>query len=104
MTCKEIENLFPDYLQKSLGGEKLSAITAHLEQCPECSATNALWAKLGTMPHEIPPAILKTRFDAMLNAYQEGRWEHDRLKNERKKLSNNWLPFDWFRAPAAQVA
>jgi hypothetical protein len=104
MTCQEFANLFPDYLQKSLSGEKLSAVSAHLEQCPECRETNALWAKLGSLPNEQPPAILKTRFDAMLNAYQEGRWEHDRLKSEQRKFSAGWFMPDWFRAPAAQVA
>src|SRR6185312_12394499 len=41
------------------------------------------------------------RFDAMLNAYEEGRWEHDKLKEQRRAVAPGGF-FDWFRMPALQ--
>jgi hypothetical protein len=104
MTCKEFEDLLPDFLQKNLPKQELDSINAHMEQCSECREMTALWGKLGTLPGEHARPALRSRFEAMLNAYQEGRWEHDKLKAQQRKLSPVWSFGDFFRAPAAQVA
>jgi anti-sigma factor RsiW len=104
MTCNEFEELLPDFLQKSLSSEQLVSVKAHMQECPECAAVTAMWGKLSMLPAEPAPARLRSRFEAMLNAYQEGRWEHDKLKEQKSKLAPVWAISDWFRAPAAQMA
>jgi hypothetical protein len=104
MTCNEFEELLPDFLQKNLSSEQLGNAKAHMQECSECAAVTALWGKLSMLPAETAPARLRNRFEAMLNAYQEGRWEHDKLKEQKRKLAPVWGIGDWFRAPAAQMA
>jgi hypothetical protein len=104
MTCNEFEELLPDFLHKNLSSDILEDINAHISQCSECRETAALWGKLALLPAEHARPGLRSRFEAMLNAYQEGRWEHDKLKAERKKFSLAWNLGDWFHSPAAQLA
>ncbi|MCU1287076.1 MAG: anti-ECFsigma factor, ChrR [Acidobacteriales bacterium] len=103
MNCKEFENLLPDFLQDSLSGEQLTAAKLHGAECADCREMIALWGKLSTLPEEHARPALRARFEAMLNAFQEGRWEHEKLKSARNKIPS-WGFADLFRAPAAQVA
>jgi hypothetical protein len=93
----------PDYLQESLGDEQLAAAKAHSAECADCRGMIALWGKLSELPEEHARPALRARFEAMLNAFQEGRWEHEKLKTARKTIPS-WGFADLFRAPAAQVA
>ena len=73
MTCSEIENVFPDYLQRSLRREQVAAVDAHLASCAECKSLAGVWERLSAIPEERPGANSKKRFDLMMDAYEEGR-------------------------------
>src|SRR5262249_46726410 len=104
MTCEEIERLLPDYFERNLRNPELSAIERHLEQCPSCKEQVVLWEKLLLLPEEEPSPDLRTRFETMLNAYQEGRWENSSLASARSSFWPGWLSAGAFRVPVAGVA
>ena len=56
MTCNEIENVLPDYLDGKLKPEKVVAIDAHLNDCASCKAQVAFWKRLASLPEEQPDA------------------------------------------------
>ena len=87
MQCEEIGGLMPDYLHNKLQPEQANIVKAHLEGCGSCAEEVSLWTKLGTIPEAQPSPALASRFNAMLETYQEGRWEHRNLQNERNKFS-----------------
>jgi hypothetical protein len=104
MTCEKIAELLPDYFHQRLKSEERSGVETHLQQCGGCAEQVQLWKQLGQLHEEKPSPLLKKRFDAMLSAYEEGRWEHKQLPKSRKPL---WLDFSWLQGAwprAAQVA
>lgn len=102
MKCEEFANLGPDYLQGSLPKEAAVAMDAHRESCANCAADVAMWHDLGKLPELEPSPALKQRFDALLSAYEEGRWE--RKKYQPARPSSAWTSFEWLRVPLAQAA
>jgi anti-sigma factor RsiW len=105
MTCNEFEEILPDYLQESGDDRQRSIVEKHMAECAECRESYALWSKLVTLPDVQPSSSLRTRFETMLNAYEEGRWEHDKLKEQRRALVPTGMPSGfggWFRMPAMQ--
>lgn len=104
MTCNEFEEILPDYLQDQGDSRQRDIVEKHLAECAECRESYALWSKLVTLPDEQPSPAMRTRFDAMLNAYEEGRWEHDKLKAQRKVIAPTGFFGDWFRMPSMQLA
>ena len=102
-SCEEISEWMPDYLQGRLKPEQTSIVKAHLEGCAACSEEVALWAKLGALPEEQPGPALASRFNAMLETYQEGRWEHRNLQNERSKFLDFGAIVAWARTPALSM-
>jgi hypothetical protein len=102
MKCEEFANLGPDYLQGSLPKEAATAMQAHCESCTNCAADVAMWHDLGKLPELEPSPALKHRFDALLSAYEEGRWE--RKKYQPPRPSSAWTSFEWLRVPLAQAA
>jgi hypothetical protein len=102
MKCEEFANLGPDYLQGSLPKEAADAMAAHCESCATCAADVAMWHDLGKLPELEPSPALKHRFDALLSAYEEGRWE--RKKYQAPRPSSAWTSFEWLRVPLAQAA
>jgi anti-sigma factor RsiW len=101
MTCNEFEELLPDYLQDPTDPRFRATVEKHMADCAECRESYALWSKLVTLPDVEPSPSMRARFDAMLNAYEEGRWEHDKLKEQRRVAAPSGF-FDWFRMPAMQ--
>lgn len=73
MDCKRSEELLPDYLKGSLNHAEEDQLEDHLEQCAACREVVAIWNKLAHLPQEQPSPAMQARFQAMLNAYQEGR-------------------------------
>lgn len=104
MNCEQIAELLPDYLQESLGHEQRDLVEAHLRSCNQCREEVALWQKLSLLPEEQPSPGLRARFKAMLDAYEEGRWEHRQLAKERRSLLPGFLRGGWLRMPAVGLA
>jgi anti-sigma factor RsiW len=104
MKCQEIENLMPDYLQGKLNSDRAVLVQEHLEQCVRCSEEVAIWKKLAQLPQERPSPALRQRFDAMLESYQEGRWEKTRLAVERGRFTGLSELVHWLRTPSMSVA
>jgi Putative zinc-finger len=102
-SCEEISQLLPDYLHGRLQPEEMNMVKVHLEGCGACAEEVALWQKLGALPPEQPSPVLATRFNAMLETYQEGRWEHRNLQSERNKFLDFGAVMAWLRTPALSV-
>jgi anti-sigma factor RsiW len=104
MKCEEIAQLLPDYLRRNLKGDKIKLVEEHIAQCAECHAQVAIWEKLSLIPDEEPSPILRSRFEAMLNAYEEGKSEKTSLKVAHRDAGGGWNLWGWMRAPLAQAA
>ena len=83
MTCNEFEEILPDFLTESGDPRQRTTVEKHIAECSDCRESYAIWKKLALLPQEVPPARMRTRFETMLNAYEEGRWEHDRYRDRR---------------------
>src|SRR3981081_2497429 len=83
MNCEEIGELLPDYLQGRLSSDRAEVVEKHLSHCAACGEEAALWKKLALLPEEQPSPALESRFKAMLESYQEGRWEKTSLAAEK---------------------
>jgi hypothetical protein len=103
MSCEEISALMPDYLHNRLQPEQANIVQAHLEGCSPCAEEVSLWTKLGTIPEAQPSPALASRFNAMLETYQEGRWEHRNLQSERSKFLDFGALVAWARTPALSM-
>ncbi len=107
MECEKVREKLPDYLMDSLDELSGTAIRSHWNTCQSCreeaESLEGVWAKLGTLPSEEPTPRVRARFEAMLEAYEEGlanahpgpRW-HEAL--------NDWIAGWWPRQPLVQVA
>jgi anti-sigma factor RsiW len=103
MKCEEIAELLPDYLQGRLVLDQAGLVEEHLRNCVPCGEEAALWQKLVLLPDEQPGPSVRSRFKAMLDSYQEGRWEKTSLFQERGKGPALWGLGNWLQAPAAGV-
>ncbi|HXA84515.1 MAG TPA: zf-HC2 domain-containing protein [Candidatus Dormibacteraeota bacterium] len=105
MNCGEIGELLPDYLQGRLSPDHAGEVEKHLATCVTCGEEAALWKKLAVLPEEQPSPALESRFKAMLESYQEGRWEKTSLAAEKIKtpLPMLWGLGNWRQLPAAGI-
>jgi anti-sigma factor RsiW len=105
MNCEEMGELLPDYLQGRLGADRTGVVEKHLAECATCGEEAALWKKLALLPEEQPSAALESRFKAMLESYQEGRWEKTSLAAEKIKtpVPMLWGLGNWRQLPAAGI-
>src|SRR5436305_3504216 len=105
MTCEEIGELLPDYLQGRLDSDHAAVVEKHLAECAACGEEAALWKKLALLPEEQPSPALESRFKAMLESYQEGRWEKSSLAAEKTKAPATmlWGLGNWRQLPAAGI-
>jgi hypothetical protein len=104
MKCQEIEDLMPDYLQGKLNSDRAVVVEEHLGQCPRCAEEVEIWKKLALLPQEQPSAAVRERFDAMLETYQQGRWEKASLAAERRKFLGLGDFVTWLRTPSMSAA
>ncbi len=104
MNCEQIDKLFPDYLQHTLRLDEMRTVEQHLESCGECRENAAFWQELALMPREEPTENLRARFDTMLSAFEEGRWENTSRESARRSLRPGWTAGAWLRMPLAQAA
>jgi anti-sigma factor RsiW len=105
MNCEEIGELLPDYLQGRLSPDHAGEVEKHLATCATCGEEAALWKKLALLPEEQPSPALESRFKAMLESYQEGRWEKTSLAAEKIKtpVPMLWGLGNWRQLPAAGI-
>jgi anti-sigma factor RsiW len=105
MNCEEIGELLPDYLQGRLNADHTAKMEKHLAECATCGEEVALWKKLALLPEEQPSPALESRFKAMLESYQEGRWEKSSLAAEKTKnpVPMLWGLGNWRQLPAAGI-
>jgi anti-sigma factor RsiW len=104
MKCQEIEDLMPDYLRGKLNPDRAVLVEEHLGQCSRCVEEVEIWKKLALLPEEQPSASLRQRFDAMLESYQEGRWEKTSLAAERRNFKGFYDFVNWLRTPSMSAA
>lgn len=104
MNCEKANEMLPDYLQGSLDDASMKQMEAHVAQCAKCCEEAAMWTKLGAMPDVQPSPMLRTRFDSMLETYQEGRWEKANLTSERNKFQDLGHLLNWVRQPSMSAA
>jgi anti-sigma factor RsiW len=105
MKCEEISELLPDYLQGRLRVDHTAEVEKHLAECASCGEEAALWKKLALLPEEQPSLAVESRFKAMLESYQEGRWEKTNLASEKSKTAVPmlWGLGNWRQLPAAGI-
>jgi putative zinc finger protein len=99
MTCEHFCELLPAYCEQRLTSRDTAFVREHMELCANCRADYEMWQKLASLPAEEPSPASRSRFEHMLNAYQEGRWE----KNGRGERAN-WLTAWWRSAFAPPLA
>ena len=101
MECEHIAQLLPDYLEGDLRPDQRHDVEAHLKQCADCAEQVALLEKLSLLPVEQPSPASRTRFAAMLQAYQAGRSSEPAGNSPwRARFSS----FAWLRSPFGRVA
>jgi len=107
MTCQQITERFPDYLVGSLEGAAKLEIEAHLNACAACrqeaESLRAIWTKMGDLPKAQPSEVVRARFYAMLEAYQQGL-QHAQAAPRLRDVVNGWLERWWPKQPAFQLA
>jgi hypothetical protein len=103
MSCDKFAELLSDYCERTLSSRDLAFAREHLELCPACKADVETWQKLAALPSEQPSASSRARFEHMLAAYQEGRWEKSSFVSEKKSWLAAWLRSS-FAAPLTQGA
>jgi anti-sigma factor RsiW len=104
MKCEEIEELLPDFIAGRLNSDRAVAVEEHIAQCAQCGEEVEIWRKLALLPQEQPSPALRSRFQAMLESYQEGRWEKASLALERKKFLGLGELVHWMRTPSLSAA
>ncbi|HXW62034.1 MAG TPA: zf-HC2 domain-containing protein [Candidatus Acidoferrales bacterium] len=75
MDCDRAAKLLPDYWQGALEARDAEFFIGHLKMCASCRETAALGESLAQLPQEQPSPALREHFQAMLDAYQQGRQE-----------------------------
>ncbi|TDI91928.1 MAG: zf-HC2 domain-containing protein [Caldithrix sp.] len=99
MKCEHVTRQIADYLGGNLNDSALSKIEEHLLSCSACKAEfeslGTTWEKLGKLPEATPPATVKARFYAMLEAYEAGQNVAAIRLGWREKVNNSlgrWWP------------
>ena len=92
----------PDYLQGTLSRGDAELIETHLSVCAKCGEMAALAKRLANLDKEMPSPALSVRFQAMLDAYEEGRGEKSRAGAE--KVRRSVFGAGWLKFPIAVAA
>jgi hypothetical protein len=96
--------LLPDYWSGALDQAGKAAMESHLAGCALCQQEfeqlGSVWRKMGAIPEERPSAVLRARFEATLDAYEQGLQQARRV--ERRRKLDLWLAGWWPQQPAFQ--
>lgn len=109
MKCERVNELLPDLLAGSANESERVEVQAHCAGCPACKdmveGLGALWTNLGQLPDERPSEAMRPRFDAMLEAYQQGMHASGReTSSPSRQTSHGWIERLWPRQPVMQFA
>ena len=111
LTCEQIEQLLPDYLQSALSPAQSAEVEQHCEHCAACAQDVVMWKKLALLPEEKPSADSRARFEAMLHAYSATAAEaastaklNTQPSREHETSKPSWNFFEWLRSPFGAVA
>lgn len=91
MTCEQFAEIMAGYCERRLSTRDMAFAREHTEICVDCRADAEMWQKLASLPQPQPSSSLRSRFDHMLNAYEEGRWEKRDLAKERGHWFAAWM-------------
>jgi Putative zinc-finger len=91
MTCEQFAEMMPGYCERGLSTRDMAFAREHTEICADCRADAEMWQKLASLPQPQPSSSLRSRFEHMLNAYEEGRWEKRDLAKERGHWFAAWM-------------
>jgi hypothetical protein len=91
MTCEQFAEMLPGYCERSLSARDMAFGREHTEICTQCRADVEMWQKLSALPEQWPSASSRSRFETMLSAYEEGRWEKRGLERERGHWFAAWM-------------
>jgi len=97
MKCEQIAELLADYLRGNLSHEQDEQIEAHMEHCSQCREAAALWRELAQLPEEQPSPQSRARFQAMLDAYQEGQMQRATAAFQHRDPSRWRDALPWLR-------
>jgi anti-sigma factor RsiW len=112
MTCEQIVELLPDYLQGSVTTEQSSQVEQHCQHCANCSQDVAMWKMLTILPTEQPSPESRSRFEAMLHAYPtastDRKFAKETVNDSSERISSQritrWAFVDWLRSPLGAAA
>ncbi|HEX9614471.1 MAG TPA: HEAT repeat domain-containing protein [Bacteroidota bacterium] len=103
---KHVQDRLPEYLVDGLQRMERAEVEAHLQECAVCreeyDALLKLWAKLGSLPEEKPSPNVRTRFYAILEAYEEGLRKAPAPASRILAGANDLIDRFWPRQPAVQ--
>src|SRR5579859_2085138 len=91
MTCEQFAEMLPAYCERRLNTRDQAFAREHTEICAQCRGDAEMWQKLASLPQQQPSAASRTRFQNMLNAYEEGRWENRSPGRERGNWFAAWM-------------
>ena len=91
MTCEQFAEILPAYCERRLSTREMAFGREHTEICVQCRADVDMWQKLAALPQQEPSPASRARFEHMLNAYQEGRWEKSSLAREHGRWFAAWM-------------
>ena len=107
MECAKVREKLPDYLTDTLDELSKTALQTHWNTCPTCQqeadSLKGIWTKLGSIPTEEPSPRVRARFEAMLEAYQEGLANADPGPRWHETL-NEWIAGWWPSQPLIQLS
>lgn len=76
MTCDDVKFATPEYLSRDMPRDQLHQFEDHLEHCATCrlevNELSALWRSMARIPQVEPSPMMRTRFEDMLAAYEQG--------------------------------
>ena len=91
MTCEQFAEMLSAYCERRLSTRDQAFAREHTEICTQCRADVEMWQKLAALPQEQPSSGSQSRFEHMLKAYEEGRWEKSSLAKERGSWFAAWM-------------
>lgn len=103
MTCRDIQDLFADFLTGEAGEPARRDVQDHIASCAACRADleelTAAWVRLGLLPTEAPSGRLRAGFYAMLDAAKEEE-ERRAARPRAGRLFAAWWEGFWAGRPA----
>jgi anti-sigma factor RsiW len=110
LTCEQMEQLLPDYLQNALSPAQTAEVEQHCDHCASCAQDIVMWKKLALLPQETPSTESRQRFDAMLHAYSATAAEatasaraSTNSAQQPATAKPSWNFLEWLRSPFGAV-